>query len=117
MVINIGDLKRLIRFILTALGDTHPTMPENAIKEKHANVTGEILGNPEKKKCRNLELSGSTNQNCATSNVDSSSRRKGMVLPFAQLSLSFNAVKYSVDMPQVYFFIKIINTWIINISF
>ncbi|VAH79294.1 unnamed protein product [Triticum turgidum subsp. durum] len=86
--------------VLNPLGDTHPTMPENAIKEKHANVTGEILENPEKKKCRNLELSGSTNQNCATSNVDSSSRRKGMVLPFAQLSLSFNAVKYSVDMPQ-----------------
>uniref|UniRef100_R7WB38 Pleiotropic drug resistance protein 4 n=1 Tax=Aegilops tauschii TaxID=37682 RepID=R7WB38_AEGTA len=94
------DLKRLIRFILTALGDTHPTMPENAIKEKHANVTGENLEDPEKKKCRKLELSGGANQNCATSNVGSSSRRKGMVLPFAQLSLSFNAVKYSVDMPQ-----------------
>ena len=106
MIINIGDLKRLIRFILTALGDTHPTMPENAIKEKHANVTGEHLEDPEKKKCRKLELSGGANQNCATSNVGSSSRRKGMVLPFAQLSLSFNAVKYSVDMPQVYFFNK-----------
>ncbi|XP_037406461.1 ABC transporter G family member 32-like [Triticum dicoccoides] len=86
--------------VLNPLGDTHPTMPENAIKEKHANVTGEILEDPEKKKCRNLELSDSTNQNCAINNVDSSSRRKGMVLPFAQLSLSFNAVKYSVDMPQ-----------------
>jgi len=28
-------------------------------------------------------------------------KKKGMVLPFAPLSITFDNVKYSVDMPQV----------------
>jgi hypothetical protein len=36
-------------------------------------------------------------------NKASSSGRKGMVLPFQPLSLSFDDIKYSVDMPQVPF--------------
>lgn len=31
-------------------------------------------------------------------------KKKGMVLPFQPHSISFNEVKYSVDMPQVGFF-------------
>ena len=32
---------------------------------------------------------------------DSASTKKGMILPFDPLSLTFDNIKYSVDMPQV----------------
>ena len=37
-------------------------------------------------------------------NKASSSGRKGMVLPFQPLSLTFDDIRYSVDMPQVSYF-------------
>jgi hypothetical protein len=32
---------------------------------------------------------------------DSASTKKGMILPFVPLSVTFDNIKYSVDMPQV----------------
>lgn len=88
---------------MAAFGDSHSSVPEETLKEKHANLTGEILGNPKEKKSRKQGSSRTANGDQEISSVDSSSRRRGMVLPFAQLSLTFNAIKYSVDMPQVNF--------------
>lgn len=34
-------------------------------------------------------------------NKASSSKERGMVLPFVPLSLTFDEIRYSVDMPQV----------------
>lgn len=33
--------------------------------------------------------------------MDSNQNKKGMVLPFDPLSITFEDIKYSVDMPQV----------------
>lgn len=55
-----------------------------------------------KKKSRKqeLELSHIADQNSVISSADSSPSRRGMVLPFSPLSLSFNNIRYSVDMPE-----------------
>lgn len=78
-------------------------MSEEALKEKRANLTGEVLeGHKEtKSKKKELELSHIADQNSEINRADSSASRKGMVLPFAPLSLSFNNIRYSVDMPEV----------------
>lgn len=84
--------------VLSPLTDSHPSMSEEELKEKHANLTGQALAGQKEKKSRKqeLELSRITERN----SVDSSSSRKGLVLPFAPLSLTFNDTKYSVDMPE-----------------
>ena len=81
-------------------------MPEEELKEKHANLTGEAIeGHKEKKSRRQeFELSHSVGQNSVHSSEDSSQNRKGMALPFPPLSLTFNDIRYSVDMPEVIFF-------------
>ncbi|KAJ1284255.1 hypothetical protein BS78_03G191100 [Paspalum vaginatum] len=88
--------------VLSPFADSHGSMSEEELKEKHANLTGEVIqGHKEKKSRRQeLELSQSVGQNSATGSEDSSENRKGMVLPFAPLSLAFNDVRYSVDMPE-----------------
>ncbi|XP_062214779.1 ABC transporter G family member 37-like isoform X2 [Phragmites australis] len=88
--------------VLSPLTDSHGSMSEEALKEKHANLTGEVIeGHKENKSRRQeLELSHSVGQNSVTGSEDSSQSRKGMVLPFAPLSLNFNNIRYSVDMPE-----------------
>jgi hypothetical protein len=78
-------------------------VPEDALKEKRANQTGEILDSCEEKKSRKKEQSQSVNQKHWNNTAESSQIRQG-ILPFAQLSLSFNDIKYSVDMPEVKIF-------------
>lgn len=80
-------------------------MSEEDLKEKRANLTGQTLGGHKenKSKKRELELSRINDRNSVISSVDSSGSRKGLVLPFAPLSLTFNNTKYSVDMPEVNF--------------
>jgi hypothetical protein len=78
-------------------------MSEDALKDKHANLTGEVVEGQKDTKSRKqeLELSHIADQNSGINSADSSASRKGMVLPFAPLSISFNDVRYSVDMPEV----------------
>ena len=80
-------------------------MSEEDLKEKRANLTGQALeGHQEKKsRKREMELSNINGRNSVISSMDSSGSRKGLVLPFAPLSLTFNNTKYSVDMPEVNF--------------
>lgn len=80
-------------------------MSEEELKEKHANLTGKSLAGHKEKNSRTqeLELSHISERNSAISGVDSSGSRKGLVLPFTPLSLTFNDTKYSVDMPEVNF--------------
>ena len=48
-----------------------------------------------------LETVGITRSGSATVENHSGTMQRGMVLPFAPLSLTFNNIKYFVDMPQV----------------
>ena len=76
----------------TALGKGQATISEEALKEKEANRTG-----------ANIELEGLGSAR-STGSVEikrEGTRKKGMVLPFTPLSLTFDNVKYSVDVPQV----------------
>ncbi|EEC71063.1 hypothetical protein OsI_02808 [Oryza sativa Indica Group] len=60
---------------LKPYGKSQPSVSEEELKEKQANINGNVL------------------------DVDTMVI-KGMVLPFAPLSLTFDNIKYSVDMPQ-----------------
>ncbi|EMS67534.1 Pleiotropic drug resistance protein 4 [Triticum urartu] len=88
--------------VLSPLTDAHPSMSEEELKEKHANLTGKALEGHKEKNSRKqeLELSHISDRNSGISGVDSSDSRKRMVLPFTPLSLTFNDTKYSVDMPE-----------------
>ncbi|CAL4948795.1 unnamed protein product [Urochloa decumbens] len=88
--------------VLSPFTDSHGSMSEEELQEKHANLTGEVIKGQKEKKSRRqeLELSNSVGQNSVTTSEDSGQSRKGMVLPFAPLSLTFNDIRYSVDMPE-----------------
>ncbi|KAJ8640592.1 hypothetical protein MRB53_017286 [Persea americana] len=72
-------------------------LSEEALMEQQKNRTGDVKG---------LELSsrgkGSrrTTSGGSAKTQDANQRKKGMVLPFVPLSLTFDNIKYSVDMPQ-----------------
>ncbi|XP_008775866.2 pleiotropic drug resistance protein TUR2-like isoform X1 [Phoenix dactylifera] len=114
---------------LDPIGKGQTVISEEALKEKQANRTGESVELPTRernsshpsegqfnKKVRNLIYrntdaylqihmtaargSGSRTTGMEISTEANQNRRKGMVLPFVPLSLTFDDVKYSVDMPQ-----------------
>lgn len=95
---------------MTAIGESHPSMPEDALKEKHVILTGQVLEEHSHKKLRRQEQSHSPDQKNMTSQEDSSPITKGLLLPFTQLSLTFNNIKYSIDMPEVFLFLSLMNT-------
>ncbi|XP_058112161.1 ABC transporter G family member 39-like isoform X2 [Magnolia sinica] len=76
-------------------------LSEEALKEKHANRTGEVeevelsTRRTSSSACIGNEIRMTEATDCA-----SKSNKKGMVLPFAPLSITFDNVRYSVDMPQ-----------------
>eukprot|EP00268_Persea_americana_P017565 TRINITY_DN1848_c0_g1_i2.p1 TRINITY_DN1848_c0_g1~~TRINITY_DN1848_c0_g1_i2.p1 ORF type:complete len:1048 (+),score=151.55 TRINITY_DN1848_c0_g1_i2:75-3146(+) len=81
---------------LNPFGKGQAVVSEEAMQEKHANRTGDVSG---------LELTSrgkSSNAGKIITSTDRSnnSKKKGMVLPFLPLSITFNEIKYSVDMPQ-----------------
>ncbi|KAJ3704201.1 hypothetical protein LUZ61_007906 [Rhynchospora tenuis] len=78
---------------LKPFGKTQPTISEEALIEKHANLTGEVVGG----------LKGDALGNNASISVhdvtDPGPSNKGMVLPFKPLALTFDNIRYTVDMP------------------
>lgn len=117
-------------YIDAAIGKGQTVISEEVLKEKQANRTGENIEMPTRerdsshpsegrlnKKVHNLIYknihaylqihttaargSGSRTTGMEVSTEANPNRRKGMVLPFVPLSLTFDNVKYSVDMPQV----------------
>ncbi|CAM0876435.1 unnamed protein product [Alopecurus aequalis] len=78
---------------LKPLGKSQQILSEDALKEKHASITGEI---PD-------EASSSTSagniNNSRRNSASGGDSRRGMVLPFAPLAVAFNNMRYSVDMP------------------
>jgi hypothetical protein len=86
-----------------AYGKSHPSISEEILNEKDANLNGNVLsGNI-------LGFGDSTHQaavrNSASDSAidedDSGPMKRGMVLSFAPLSLTFDNIRYFVDMPQV----------------
>ncbi|KAJ4749521.1 ABC transporter G family member 36 [Rhynchospora pubera] len=93
---------------LEPFGQEQPTISEETLKEKHANLTGEIPeGSSRGKRSSSQHRSfrhGSSIRNTGSLSKSAheilGSDKKGMVLPFTPLSLTFDDIKYSVDMPQ-----------------
>ncbi|XP_078168194.1 ABC transporter G family member 36-like [Carex rostrata] len=100
----------LYTFALTFLkpfGKDHPIVSEEALREKHANLTGEIIEESSRGKKSSSIHNSRKNSSIDTiggllESVDKiiGSDKKGMILPFMSLSLTFEDIKYSVDMPQ-----------------
>lgn len=49
--------------------------------------------------CNNAGVGNESPESVSTNHT----RRRGMVLPFEPLSITFNEIRYAVDMPQVSF--------------
>ncbi|CAL4962703.1 unnamed protein product [Urochloa decumbens] len=79
---------------LKPFGNSRPSVSEEELKEKHASVTG---GVPDGNHLASESFHLSTGINTET---DPSPTEKGMILPFVPLSLTFDNIRYSVDMPQ-----------------
>lgn len=92
---------------LNPFGEAQAAMSEETLKEKKANITGEML-DASSRGTRTSIRSASGDDNSRKSASASSRRasfnfdqdKKGMVLPFVPLSITFDNIKYSVDMPQ-----------------
>lgn len=75
--------------IVAALGDSQPTVSEEFLKEKQASIEGVTEDSDNAVHEETIEF------------VDASQAKKGMALPFAPLAITFDNIRYSVDMPQV----------------
>jgi len=92
----------LVYFEFTAYGKSHPSISEEELKEKYANLNGNAVAEDSLPLgSSHLETVGITRSGSATVENHSGTTQRGMVLPFAPLSLTFNNIKYFVDMPQV----------------
>ncbi|XP_008795450.2 ABC transporter G family member 36-like [Phoenix dactylifera] len=96
---------------LNPFGKARPAISEETLKEKHANLTGEVLGSSSSRGRNSVNdfTSGNSADEIRRSNSSSKStnevvhpnqNKKGMVLPFVPLSMTFDNIRYSVDMPQ-----------------
>ncbi|KAG9459399.1 hypothetical protein H6P81_003907 [Aristolochia fimbriata] len=97
---------------LDPFGKPQAVISEESLSEQHANRTGEIIEvssqrrssashrGSSRRSTAGSEGSASARSEGVTNNEDDPNRRRGMVLPFAPLSITFDNIKYSVDMPQ-----------------
>jgi len=85
-----------------AYGDSRPSVSEEELKEKHANMKGEVLDGNHRASASSHRPTGiNTEADPAIAEDDSALTKRGMILPFVPLSLAFDDIRYSVDMPQV----------------
>ncbi|KAF7033050.1 hypothetical protein CFC21_044175 [Triticum aestivum] len=82
---------------LKPFDSSQQTISEETMKIKQANLTGEILEETSTLDTAD-ESNGESTSNNAT--VNSCPSKKGMILPFTPLSLTFEDIRYSVDMPE-----------------
>ncbi|RLN25606.1 ABC transporter G family member 35-like [Panicum miliaceum] len=86
---------------LKPYGKSHPSISEEELKEKYANLNGNALAEDSLALGSTQRATvGITGSGSATAENHSCTTQRGMVLPFAPLSLTFNNIKYFVDMPQ-----------------
>ncbi|KAM3330991.1 hypothetical protein ACQJBY_027218 [Aegilops geniculata] len=85
---------------LKAYGNSRSSVSEDELKEKHANLNGEVLDNDGLESPSNDgPIRMNTGNDSAIVEENSSPMQRGMVLPFLPLSLTFDNIRYSVDMP------------------
>ncbi|KAJ8497976.1 hypothetical protein OPV22_008528 [Ensete ventricosum] len=82
---------------LKPFGKSQPPVSEETLKEKHANLTGEV--SEQSSRGRN-SVGHSQSKKDGSMNAAIDQNKKGMVLPFTPLSITFDNIRYSVDMPQ-----------------
>ncbi|PAN11968.1 hypothetical protein PAHAL_2G232600 [Panicum hallii] len=92
---------------LKPFDSNQPTISEETLKIKQANLTGDVLeASSRGRVASNTVTTRSTvdesNDEAASNHatVNSSPVNKGMVLPFVPLSITFEDIRYSVDMPK-----------------
>ncbi|KAF7025963.1 hypothetical protein CFC21_038106 [Triticum aestivum] len=89
---------------LKPFDSSQQTISEETMKIKQANLTGEILEETsgEHKNTTTLDTADESNGESTSNNatVNSCPSKKGMILPFTPLSLTFEDIRYSVDMPE-----------------
>ncbi|ONM41194.1 ABC transporter G family member 40 [Zea mays] len=86
---------------LKPYGNSRPSVSEEELKEKHANIKGEVLdGNHLVSASSHRSTGVNPETDSAIMEDDSALTKRGMILPFVPLSLTFDNIKYSVDMPQ-----------------
>ncbi|CAL4962701.1 unnamed protein product [Urochloa decumbens] len=86
---------------LKPYGNSRPSVSEEELKEKHANMKGEVLdGNHLVSSSSHRSAGINTETDSAIAEDDSAPTKRGMILPFVPLSLTFDNIRYSVDMPQ-----------------
>ncbi|XP_042498687.1 ABC transporter G family member 39-like [Macadamia integrifolia] len=99
---------------LNQRGKSQTIISEEALKEKHVNKTGEIDNielsyrgkrssnqSTESQSGNEIERSSiSSRSNRKEAPAESSQKNKGMILPFTPLAITFDDIKYSVDMPK-----------------
>ncbi|KAL6591851.1 hypothetical protein ACP70R_049714 [Stipagrostis hirtigluma subsp. patula] len=86
---------------LRPYGKPQPSISEAELTEKRANIKGKILDSdhlPSRSTHGTVGVNNGTDLHMLEH--DSHPTPKGMVLPFLPLSLSFDSIIYSVDMPQ-----------------
>nr|CAB3473545.1 unnamed protein product [Digitaria exilis] len=86
---------------LKPYGNSRPSVSEEELKEKHANLKGEVLDASHLVSASSHRSTGiNTETDSAIVEDDSAPTKRGMILPFVPLSLTFDNIRYSVDMPQ-----------------
>ncbi|KAJ8644662.1 hypothetical protein MRB53_006410 [Persea americana] len=84
---------------LNPVGKSQATLSEEALKENQSDRTGEIDGlGTIASTDGNRNRTGNSSRAAQTNNAKD--KKKGLVLPFAPLCITFDNIKYSVDMPQ-----------------
>jgi len=88
--------------LFSAYGNSRTSVSEEELKEKHANIKGEVLDGNHLASASSHRPKGINNEaDPAIVEDDSALTKRGMILPFVPLSLTFDDIRYSVDMPQV----------------
>ncbi|KAG2598998.1 ABC transporter G family member 36 [Panicum virgatum] len=86
---------------LKPYGNSRTSVSEEELKEKHANIKGEVLDGNHLASASSHRPKGINNEaDPAIVEDDSALTKRGMILPFVPLSLTFDDIRYSVDMPQ-----------------
>ncbi|KAJ1289317.1 hypothetical protein BS78_02G155000 [Paspalum vaginatum] len=91
---------------LKPFDSNQPTISEETLKIKQANLTGEVLEASSRGRVASSTVTRSTadeSNDEPVSNlttINSSPVNKGMVLPFVPLSMTFEDIRYSVPMPE-----------------
>ncbi|XP_068652791.1 ABC transporter G family member 39-like isoform X2 [Aristolochia californica] len=89
---------------LNPFGKPQTVLSEEALMEKQMNRTGQVqdveLSSRGKRAGRSSSRGNELQRSSSSPNDAVNGRKKGMVLPFAPLSITFDNIRYSVDMPQ-----------------